>query len=374
MNVLIHCVYYPPEMGGLESHVAGLAEGLVAQGHKVRVITSRSLPGVPARETRNGVEVRRTWFPSRGPLGWMLHALGSIPSTRASMGWADVVHAQAFASVLPCWLSRLGASVPLITTFHTSHFLVRAKVPRWIPILRRLVQASDHALAASVEIAQVAESLAPGTRVEPLTNGVETDTFRPVAPTLPREIGIRRAIVPRRLFPKNGVEFAIRALPRVRSTLGEPVEFLFVGDGPERARLEALAEALGVSESVLFLGARPNPEMPGLLASAELAIFPSLMEATSVAALEAMSCALPVVASNVGGLPEIVDASVGALVPPSDPIALADAIVGILKSPERGEMGARARDRVVQHWSNRRLVDHHLAIYAALLETKSTVS
>jgi glycosyltransferase involved in cell wall biosynthesis len=371
MRILLHCVYYPPEVGGLESHVAGLAEGLVARGHEVRVITSRSLPGVPSREHRNGVEVIRTWFPSRTPMGWILHAIGSLPATRESARWADVIHAQAFASIPPCGVARAGTGAPLVATFHTSHFLMRAKDPTWVPILRRLVRWPDHALAASEEIAQVGEALAPGTRVEAVTNGVETGVFRPVEGTLPPLApGVRRVIVPRRLFPKNGVEFAVRSVPLVQARLGGRVEFVLVGDGPERAHLEALAQSLGVAELISFLGARPNSDMPGLLCSAELAIFPSLMEATSVAALEAMACGLPVVASAVGGLPQIIDASVGALVPPQDPVALADAVVQTLQSPELDRMRARARDRVVTQWSNGRLVERHLEIYQTLLEAR----
>jgi glycosyltransferase involved in cell wall biosynthesis len=362
MRILLHCVYYPPEVGGLESHVAALAEGLVARGHEVRVITSRSLPGVAPRETREGVEVIRTWFPSRSPAGWILHALGSLPATRAGTRWADVVHAQAFASILPCHLARRGTGKPLVATFHTSHFLVRAQVPRWKPILRRLVRWPEHALAASDEIARVAEGLAPGARVEALTNGVETDRFRPVPPALPTPAGVRRIIVPRRLFAKNGVEFAVRAIPGVAERV-PGAEFLFVGDGPERERLEALAIELGVGERVRFLGARPHAEMPALLASAEVAVFPSLMEATSVAALECMACELPVVATRVGGLPQIVDETVGALVPPAYPEALARALADLLERPDRAELGARARRRVVDHWSNDRLVERHLEIY-----------
>jgi glycosyltransferase involved in cell wall biosynthesis len=375
MKVLLHCVYYPPEVGGLESHVAALAEGLAARGHQVRVVTSRSLPGVPGHEFRNGVEVMRTWFPSRSPVGWILHALGSLPATREGARWADVVHAQAFASIVPCGLALVGGGAarpdgtrrPLVATFHTSHFLVRATRPRWKPILRRLVAWPDHALAASGEIARVAEALAPGTPVEALTNGVETDRFRPLPASLPADPGVRQVVIPRRLFPKNGVEFAVRALPLVADVV-PGIRFLFVGDGPERERLERLVRELGVGDHARFLGSRPHDQMPGLLASGELAVFPSLMEATSVAALECMACGIPVVATNVGGLPEIVDSSVGALVPPADPEALAAAIVETLDRPDRLDAGARARRRVVEHWSNDRLVDRHLEIYRGLME------
>ena len=100
------------------------------------------------------------------------------------------------------------------------------------------------------------------------------------------------------------------------------VEAVIVGDGPERDNLETLAASLELGRRVEFLGARRHDEMPGLLSSAELAVFPSLIEATSVAALEAMACELPVAASNVGGLPEIVDSDVGGLFEAGNPTHL----------------------------------------------------
>jgi glycosyltransferase involved in cell wall biosynthesis len=366
VKILLHCTYYPPEFGGLESHVAELARGLVSRGHEVRVVTSRSMDGLPAEEVRDGVHVRRTWFPSRRPWGWALHALGSLGATMKASRWADVVHAQAFASVAPCGLAARRAGRPLVATFHTSHFLMRARKARWRPVLRYLVRRGDHVLAASTEIAQVAMELAPEVTVEPLTNGVDTDRFRPVAPALPPAQGRRRIMVPRRLFAKNGVEYLIRAMPTVAREVPQ-AEALLVGDGPERARLEALAAELGVEGRVHFLGARDHAEMPAVLSSAELAVFPSLMEATSVAALECMACELPVVASRVGGLPEIVDDSVGRLVPPAEPEPLARAIVELLQGGALVEMGRRGRERVVEHWSNDRLVKRHLDIYEGLL-------
>ncbi len=140
-----------------------------------------------------------------------------------------------------------------------------------------------------------------------------------------------------------------------------------VGDGPEHDRLKALAATLGVAERVDFLGARPNAEMPQLLRESELAVIPSLMEATSISALEAMACALPVVASAVGGLPEIIDSEVGALAAPGDPQALADAVVGLLQRSDLRGLGSRARDRVVARWSLKRMVERHIDIYSELL-------
>src|SRR5690606_2270639 len=177
----------------------------------------------------------------------------------------------------------------------------------------------------------------------------------------PREAGVRRVIVPRRLFEKNGVEYFIRALPLLRGRVR--VEALIVGDGPLRARLQALAQELGVADAVHFLGARPNTEMPGLLASADVAVIPSLMGATSVAALEAMSCGRPVGASAVGGLPEIVGGEVGTLFRPADPADLAERVAALLARADLAEAGRRARARVVERWSLKRLAKRHVEIY-----------
>jgi len=366
VRILLHCTYYVPEVGGLESHVAELARGLAAEGHEVRVVTSLSMEGLPAEETRDGVMIRRTRLPSRSPAGWAAHALGSIPLTRKWARWADVVHAQAFASVLPCRIAARTTGRPLVATFHTSHFLTRATRRGWRPLLGSLVRAPDHCLAASEEIAEVASGLGHGRPVEALTNGVDTERFAPGPPALPAPDGVRQIVVPRRLFAKNGVEYFVRALPSILRE--EPsTRALLIGDGPERERLEALARELDVAPALQFLGRRTHDEMPGLLASGELAVFPSLMEATSVAALECMACGIPVVATRVGGLPQIVREDYGRLVPPADPEGLARGIIDLLRDPDLPSMGPVARARVVAQWSNARLVKRHLEIYRSLL-------
>jgi len=332
VNVVVHCIYFPPEVGGLESHVHHLCRRLATMGHEVSVVTSISRPGLPEREEVDGIEVHRTPMPARTPWGWLAHAAGSTPRTRAVAQRADVVHAQAFPSILPCALALAGRSVPLVATLHTSHFLRLCERPaaRWP--LGRLVGLADHCFAASEQIAQAGEALGPSVRpVEALTNGVETRVFRPRGARGATDGGgtrlagpagaPKRLVVPRRLFAKNGVEHFVRAMPSIVARLN--AEAVVIGDGPEGPRLNALARELGVADRIDFLGARPHQEMPDLLAEADLAVFPSLMEATSVAALEAMSCGVPVAASRVGGLPEIVDDDVGGLFPPRDPEALA---------------------------------------------------
>jgi glycosyltransferase involved in cell wall biosynthesis len=368
MKVLQQCIYFPPEVGGLESHCYYLCKELVRLGDDVTMITSRSKPESAEREMMDGVNVIRTWFPGKGAAGWMAHTMASIPTYMPYAKHAHVLHAQTFASAPPAMLAKKMYGLPMVLTLHTSHFLKLAKKPAWQPILRNIISSADWLLAASEEIRDVALGLYAHPRAEAVTNGVDTTMFQRVTPTVPARDGVRRVIVPRRLFEKNGVEYFVRALPIIRRHI--PVEAFFIGDGPERSKLESLASDLGVADATHFMGARPNAEMPGLLASGDVAILPSLMEATSVAALEAMSCELPVAASNVGGLPEIVDESVGTLFRPADPEDLAEKLVTLLNRSDLAETGRRARARVVDHWSLERLARRHQAIYKELVEEK----
>ena len=365
MNVAMHCVYFPPEVGGLESHVYYLCRGLVERGCGVSIVTSRSQQGLPAYEVMDGIQVWRTWLPARTTMGWSLHGASSTPKLGQVALRADIIHAQAFQSVFPAFVAKRAAKIPLVSTWHTSHFLKRAESPFWRPIFQRLLRWSDYNLAASVEIADVAEGLAPGVKVEALANGVETDVFRRVSPTLP-ETERRRIVVPRRLFHKNGVEFLVKAMPLIAEQVD--AEAVIVGDGPERESLEDLTGELGMTDRIHFLGAQTHSEMPGILSSAELAVFPSLMEATSVAALESMACELPVAASDVGGLPELIDGEVGGLFESGNPTALAETVISLLGRDDLSTLGARARARVVEKWSNARLVDRHLEVYGSLIE------
>ena len=368
MRILQQCIYFPPEVGGLESHAYYLCRELVRMGHHVTMMTSLSQPGLRARENLGGVEVVRKWFPrKRTPAGWAAHTLATVPHYMRLARRADILHAQTFASALPGMRAKRKYGHPLVITLHTSHFLKLAKKPAWRPVLRRIVKSADWLLAASEEIREVALELYPHPRAEALTNGVDTELFAPRA-VMARPRARPRVIVPRRLFEKNGVEYFIRAVPLVRAQM--EIDAVLVGDGPERERLERLADELGVSDSVTFMGRRANDEMPALLADADVAVLPSLMEATSVAALEAMSCGVPVAASRVGGLPEIVDESVGTLFEPADPASLATALVALLQRPDLAVAGHQARQRVVQSWSVARLARRHEEIYETLLRER----
>jgi glycogen(starch) synthase len=109
----------------------------------------------------------------------------------------------------------------------------------------------------------------------------------------------------RRLVPKTGVQYAIRAIPHCIQAIPN-LRLVVLGDGPLRTHLMSLAHSLHVSSYVDFVGSVDNALVPRYLPAADLGLFPSLAEATSVAALEFMAAGIPVAASTVGGLPEII--------------------------------------------------------------------
>jgi glycosyltransferase involved in cell wall biosynthesis len=139
------------------------------------------------------------------------------------------------------------------------------------------------------------------------------------------------------------------------------------GEGPDRPRLEDLARVLGVEARVTFLGHRSD--VPQLLAAADVFALPSLNEGLGLAALEAMAASRPVVASSVGGIPEVVvQGETGILVPPNDPRALAQALNDVLADARLAErMGAAGRRRVQAEFSADRAAQETAALWSELL-------
>ena len=152
-----------------------------------------------------------------------------------------------------------------------------------------------------------------------------------------------------RLELVKGVEFFLRAAALLLKTDGgQGLRFLVIGDGSERGRLERLAGELGLDRAVIFAGYRRDALR--CMAAADIYVQPSLNEAMGRTVIEAQYLGLPVVASNVCGLPDAVAAGVsGTLVPPGDPEALAGAVHALVRDPElRRRMGSAGRLRVLE--------------------------
>lgn len=169
-----------------------------------------------------------------------------------------------------------------------------------------------------------------------------------------------------RLNRMKGIEYFLEAAVEVAKRFPE-IRFVIAGDGDHRVELEAYATRLGIASKVLFTGFRTD--LPDLLAETDLSVLPSLSEGLSNSILEAMSAGVPVVATRVGGNPEIVEDGVtGLLVPTRDSAALADAMIRMFEKPGlRLEFGSAARRRINTVFSMERSVESVENLYERLL-------
>jgi glycosyltransferase involved in cell wall biosynthesis len=359
-------IYFPPRVGGIESHTFYLARELARRGHRVTVITTKTERQSPWSEIMEGVRVER--LPSFGKhfAGWILSSLWSVPKVVAEAASHDLVHCHTFAFAAGGTAAAAVLRRPLVVTVHSSHFLRLAKKPSMRPALKLVLHNAAALLSTSKEIDTVVRDLLPDAHTMPIVNGIDTEKFKPSPPIIDRDPDEFLIVCPRRLVEKNGVEFLIRALGILKETMSVKVHIS--GDGPLRNHLENLAARLGVSANVVFMGSVDNSTMPSLYSSADLVVVPSLVEATSIAALEAMACERVVAASRVGGLPEIIDERVGMLFESGSPEAIARTIREAAARSDMAEMGREARRRVEANWSIRRVADIHEEIYARYLE------
>lgn len=183
--------------------------------------------------------------------------------------------------------------------------------------------------------------LAPGIDLSRFDRSESSDALR-------EELGLgasRVVGIVAKLSPVKGHDHFLRAAARIRERRDD-VSFLVVGDGPLRVELESLTAELGLTDAVRFVGVRENiPEVLGLM---DVFVLSSLSEGAPNVILEAMAAGVPVVASNVGGVPDVVrDRETGRLVEPGDPDALADAVLDILSDETRAGLMGRLAQNIV---------------------------
>lgn len=219
---------------------------------------------------------------------------------------------------------------------------------------------SAHADAV-VAISKAVASCSAHPRTRVIYSGVEIDAASHSRTAAANIIGSAG-----RLAPVKGIAHLLHAIALLRAEF--PLLHLEIaGDGPQRGELEALSVSLGLGENVRFLG-WVEPLRP-VMQQWSLLVQPSLEEGLSLTALEAMACGLPVIASRVGGLPEVVEEGcTGYLVPPADPRSLADGIKHLLTDAStRDLMAINAYARVQERFQAREMAAHTASLYGELL-------
>ena len=327
--------------GGAQEHVYSLLSRLDRTRYEASVVSLS--PGSAVRAIqRLGIPVIVLDEPDDAI------AVGALAAHLSDVG-AEVVHNHMYRAELvgtraAIALGEIGHRTPwVIGTVHSSR--IRAADDR--EVLRHLTSRMDHLVAVSRAIVRkIADERPSPVPVTLIHNGVDLTRYdrTEACCTLPDEYGMEPGSpivgVVGRLEPEKGHATLIDAWPQVlRAVPG--AYLLIVGEGSRRAALEEQVAALGIGARVVFTGRRDD--VPAVTAALDVAVLPSYREAQGLTILEAMALSRPVVASNVGGIPEMVeDGRTGLLVPPHDHEALASAITRLLLDHPLADMLARA--------------------------------
>jgi glycosyltransferase involved in cell wall biosynthesis len=263
-------------------------------------------------------------------------------------GRIDLLHGHFYADARPLPTVRRRLGLPYVVTEHSSA-LSRASPDQSISraglrVARRVYGDAAYVLPVSHYLAEAIQRLGLRGRFVVIDNPVDESAFDQAAPY---RGGRFRVVCIARLDLVKAVDVLIRAAERLVAA-GLDLELTVFGEGSQRGALMSLARQLGVAERVALPGFRPRAEIYGALAQAHAFSLPSHVEGQPFAVIEALCTGLPVVATAVGGVPEIVGREDGLLVPPTDVDGLSDALMQVARAPARfngADIAARARAR-----------------------------
>jgi len=365
LNIL-HVMRAP--VGGLFRHVTDLARGQVARGHRVGLIADSSTGGAQAESTLAALAGELALGVTRVPMSRHI-GVGDIlavrhVSQRAKAAAADVIHGHGAKGGAYARLAQPGRAVRVYTPhggslhYHwsspTGFFYLKAE--------RALTGRTDLFLFESAygRDAYKAKIGQPQGLVRVVHNGVSDDEFQPVV----QNPGATDLLFIGELRALKGVDVLIAAIRQIAQD-GRNVSVTIVGDGPDRAQFEREVGRQGLGEQVHFVGAKPAR---AAFALGRLMVVPSRAESLPYVVLEAAAAGLPVIASNVGGIPEIFGPDAGALVAPGDPAALARAISQAMQDRgARHSATLRLKARVRASFSADAMTDAVLAAYREAL-------
>jgi len=273
-------------------------------------------------------------------------------------------------------LAERGKRLPFVTTLHGTDITLVGMDRSYLPITRFAIEQSDGVTSISSYLKEVTETNFGITQgIEVVHNFVNCDVYKPYSEDdagLRAEKRAKLAAPDEFLFmhlsnfrPVKRVADVVQIFARVAKEL--PAQLALIGDGPDRSTAEWLAHSLGVSDRVHFLGKQDS--VSELLPLADLMLMPSEMESFGLAALEAMACQTPAIATRVGGVPELITDGVdGLLFPVGDVDAMATASVALLRDSERHTAMCKTARRTAQdRFCSTRILPRYVAFYESLL-------
>ena len=371
-----------PAAGGMKEHVLALSAGLIEAGHSVEVAAPAD-SAVAEAAAAAGLAVRA--IPLVGPLH-PLHDSAAIAALRGVVhaGGYDLVHAHGFKAGFVGRLgARLGGARAFVLTAH-NHVLFRGDTQGSAKSRYRFVERSLSGLVT--RYIAVSDSICrelvegyglPAERVTTIYNGVDPAPF-----TAPTDRAMARATLSlpaddvvvvglaARFSAQKGLRHLIAAVPTLREelrALGREVVVVIGGSGPLESELREQAVAVEASGTIRWPGY--VTDMPAFLSALDVYVSPAETEALGIGLIEAALAEVPTVATNVGGVSEVVvEDETGLLVPAANPKALAAAVAAFVRRPERARAMARAaRERCLVEFAPERMIARTLEVYAEAL-------
>jgi 1,2-diacylglycerol 3-alpha-glucosyltransferase len=385
MRIAIFTDTYRPEINGVVTSIDTYRSELERQGHEVWLFAPRYF-GRPDPHPRN-LRFPSIPYPFKMMKERRIAWMGPIAMLRFGRLEADVIHSQvpAFMGIYALVASALWR-VPHVHTYHThymeyTHYMPfpRAFATRTIVwIARRFCGRTHHVIAPSAGIKEAISSYGVDAPITVIPTGIDTrerETTVPLADLLakyrlgdPADFAGKRLLVSvGRLGREKNIRFLIRATAKIRDA-GEPVHLFMIGNGPDRAEIEAEIERLHLQNDVTLTGYLERDDVLSFLRSCELFVFASKTETQGLVLLESMAMATPVVAIDATGVTDLVGDNVGGIATRDDVDAFADAAVGLLRS---GRMLRRKKAEALKKaalWS----VDHQARRLVAIYEAAIT--
>jgi N-acetyl-alpha-D-glucosaminyl L-malate synthase BshA len=379
MRIGITCY---PTYGGSGVVATELGIELAALGHEVHFISYSQPFRLTGRET--GIfyhEVPVSNYPLFEFPPYDL-ALASRMAEVAEYYHLDILHVHyaiphsVSALLARQMLAERGKRLPFVTTLHGTDITLVGMDRSYLPITRYAIQQSDGVTSISAYLKEVTESSFGITSpIEVVHNFVNCDVYKPYSEN-DAEIRAKaraRLAEPDELLlthlsnfrPVKRVADVVQVFARVAKAL--PARLALIGDGPDRSTAEWLAHSLGIHDRIHFLGKQDR--VHELLPLADLMLMPSEMESFGLAALEAMACQTPAIATTVGGVPELITDGVdGLLFRVGDVDAMAAASIALLSDRERHQAMRRAARKTAQdRFCSTRIVPRYVSFYESLL-------
>jgi N-acetyl-alpha-D-glucosaminyl L-malate synthase BshA len=365
-----------PTYGGSGAVATELGLALAERGHEVHFVTYAQpfrLVGLHERVFYHEVEMEDYPLFEHPPYSLALAAALHDAVRREGLDLLHVHYAipHAASAYLARQMLQHERPLKIVTTLHGTDITLLGLHPSFHAITRFSILQSDgiSAVSSFLKDETVRDFSVPANRVEVIPNFVDTDVWR-----RDREPCHRSKLAPEgqkivmhvsNFRGVKRVHDVVEVFAKIRRKV--PARLVLVGDGPERPRALKQAADLGLRDDVLFLGRHGSVEE--LLSCADLFLLPSQSESFGLAALEAMACGAPVVASRAGGLPEVVaDGVSGYLLPVGAIEEMAEAGVRILADPEHGKkLSEAARALAVERFSSSVIVPRYEALYERVL-------